>query len=420
MNANQKMSVYVILLLITSLFLTACGSVVIGVESPENTLVVDEIEPGASADVVETPQFTKEAPTPTPTQEPTPEVDGSAYWTVMEDPRTGVRLAIPCFWEYEIPELDPGGLGSFSLRNYPYSYAESFPRGEGVFDAGGIKIDMLYFEYADWNLPSGSSPEDLIQVLYGEDNTESKLLSVDEVRFNFQPGWLVTTESTYGIGQLYLFDLSPEYAFGFGTAPVGIEETARDVMAIMSSVSLSPEVDVQMPQILPSPPPPGVEAPCLEGLDYPSDEGDLTGTLDCFTTDSSISILYVACNVQDGLRSGNTAALISWMGDPFIIGYWGSEGRSAPPQEIIDELHQYRLPADTSTLTFTTDRSKFPPLAGMPPENMFGPDVDVAEIIYSEGWGQDGNGAALLYIAEDENGGYYWHSMVISGEHFDK
>jgi hypothetical protein len=420
MKATKRISMLIIFLLIISVFLTACGTFVIGLESPENTLVVNEIKPGASSGVVETPQITQEIPTPTPTQEPTPEVDVSAYWTVVEDPRTGVRFAIPCFWEYEIPELDPSGLGSFSLRNYPYSYVNTFPRGAGVFEAGGIKIDVLYFEYASWDLPSGSLPVDLIQELYGEDNTESKLLSVEEVRFNFQPAWLVTTESIFGIGQLYLFDLSPEVAFGFGAAPEGIEQTSRDVMAIFNSVSLSLEVEVQIPQILPSPPPPGVEAPCLKGVEYPSDAGNLTGTLDCFTTDSTISILYVACNVQDGLRSGNTAALISWMGDPFIIGYWGSEGRSASPQDIIEELHRSRLPAETSSLAFTTDRSKFPPLAGMPPENMFGPDVDVAEIVYSEGWGQDGLGAALLYIAENENGDYYWHGMVFSGEHFDK
>jgi hypothetical protein len=51
---------------------------------------------------------------------------------------------------------------------------------------------------------------------------------------------------------------------------------------------------------------------------------------------------------------------------------------------------------------------------------MFGPDVNVAEIIYSEGWGEDGKGAALLYIARDEAGKFYWHGMVFSFGLFDK
>ena len=80
------------------------------------------------------------------------------------------------------------------------------------------------------------------------------------------------------------------------------------------------------------------------------------------------------------------------------------------------------LAADGSAfpLTFTTDQSQFPPLMDMGVEGMFGPDVAVAQIIYSEGWGQDGLGAALIFIAQNEAGAFYWHGMVYSFEHFDK
>ncbi len=81
----------------------------------------------------------------------------------------------------------------------------------------------------------------------------------------------------------------------------------------------------------------------------------------------------------------------------------------------------YRLPADpASPITFTTDREKFPPLAGIQPERMFGPEVDIAQVIYSEGWEPDGAGAALLFIALDVSGDYTWHGMVYSDGHFDK
>jgi hypothetical protein len=86
---------------------------------------------------------------------------------------------------------------------------------------------------------------------------------------------------------------------------------------------------------------------------------------------------------------------------------------------MFGELANVHLPPDPSGLTFTTNREEFPPLAGTPPELMFGPDVDVALVIYSEGWGQAGLGAALLYIARDECGMYYWHGMVVAHEHFD-
>lgn len=421
MKALENILKIILLVAAASLFLAGCGTIDVGIESLVTPPVASEIEPGGSTGEVETPQATLDVPsaTPTETQEvPTPYVEGWQYWAVGEDTRSGVRFAVPCFWEYEVPVEDTSAMGSFSIRNYPYSFAESFPRGVGVFEAGGIKIDVLYFDYATWGLPEDSTPRELVESMYGQENGESKLVSLEEMVLNTQPALRVTTESNFGIGVMYWFDLSTQYAFALSPVPVEAD-SSKDVQGILNSISLTSDTDVHVPNYLPSPPPAGVEAPCLSDVAYPTDTGELTSTLDCMTTDTA-SAQYAACNVQDGLRSGNLSALISWMGDPFVIGYWGSEGSSASPQEVLDELRQSRLPEDTSTLTFTTDRDKFPPLAGMPPENMFGPQVDIAEIVYSEGWGQDGKGAALLYIAQDGSRSYYWYGMVLSFEHFDK
>ena len=51
---------------------------------------------------------------------------------------------------------------------------------------------------------------------------------------------------------------------------------------------------------------------------------------------------------------------------------------------------------------------------------MFGQNEKVAEIIYSEGWGADGQGTALLYFGQDTCEGYYWHGLVYSFGQFDK
>jgi hypothetical protein len=142
--------------------------------------------------------------------------------------------------------------------------------------------------------------------------------------------------------------------------------------------------------------------------------------IECFTVTQEDD-LWVPCNVIDGIRSRNTAALPGWMVDPFTIGYWGSEGRTDTPFGIIEELQSSRLPQDPSmTMTFTADREAFPPLAGMSPEVMFGPDLNVTFIIYSEGWGLDGEGATLLYFVEDEAGRTRWYGLVYSDNHFDK
>ena len=132
---------------------------------------------------------------------------------------------------------------------------------------------------------------------------------------------------------------------------------------------------------------------------------------------------YVACNVQDSLISRNLAPLGSYMADPFILGYWGSEGISDTPEAIIEQikgLYNYDTPDYTPGLTFTSDRDKFPPLQGTPPESMFGPDVNIALVVYSEGWGPEGKGAAMFMIAENQNGEYYLHGMAFSHEQFDK
>ncbi len=129
----------------------------------------------------------------------------------------------------------------------------------------------------------------------------------------------------------------------------------------------------------------------------------------------------LACTLIDSLVSHQETTLQQLMGDPFTLAYWGSESRMDTPSGILNELYQTRLPTNSlNDITFTTDRSQFPPLQGIPPETMFGPEVNIALIIYSEGWGEDGQGAALLYIAQNDAGDYYWHSMVFSFQHFDK
>jgi hypothetical protein len=152
----------------------------------------------------------------------------------------------------------------------------------------------------------------------------------------------------------------------------------------------------------------------------PVTASDAHRDLGCSTAGEGTSE-WVACNVMDALSSRNLAALPGYIGEQLVIGYWLSEGITVPPADAPAEL-QNLLAADGSMfpLTFTVDQDQFPPLMNMGVEGMFGPDVAVAHIIYSEGWGQDGLGAALIFIASDGAGGFYWHGMIYSAEHFDK
>ena len=49
----------------------------------------------------------------------------------------------------------------------------------------------------------------------------------------------------------------------------------------------------------------------------------------------------------------------------------------------------------------------------------FGPDVNVVELIYSQGWGSDGQSDTMLMISEDANGQRYWRGMLIGPAGFE-
>jgi hypothetical protein len=129
----------------------------------------------------------------------------------------------------------------------------------------------------------------------------------------------------------------------------------------------------------------------------------------------------IACNIQDGLRSRNISALLGYMVDPFTIGYWQSEGVQYTPSEFINllpDLYNFNDPGYTPRLTFTADRSQFPDLEGVVLEDMFGPDVNIVLVVYSEGWGMDGQGGSLLFFTQNEDGSHSWHGMGYSHNNF--
>lgn len=123
----------------------------------------------------------------------------------------------------------------------------------------------------------------------------------------------------------------------------------------------------------------------------------------------------VACNIQDALRSRNISTLLRYMEDPFLIGYWLSEGMFYSPNdflELLPQLYNFNDPNYAPRLTFTMDRSQFPELDGRPHEDRMGLNGVEVEIIYSQGWGFDGSQEALIYLTQQATGDYKWNSML--------
>jgi hypothetical protein len=246
---------------------------------------------------------------------------------------------------------------------------------------------------------------------------------------NGQPALLVTTDSKFGAGQFYLFIVTDDVYLLFG--PNAEARTSPDVLGILNSIALTPAASVTIPDAVPEHPPKGLLAPCLGITELPRDElsRDPNAPPEGCQALSFATVEELTAGLEENFHKANTGGLIfDYINEPFAVANWQSEGQEVGRNEFFGRLASsyYAYQAESiaegrpSQMTFSTDRSQFPPLMGIPAETRFGPDVSVAEVMYSEGWGQDGRGAALLFIAEDDCGRYYWHGLVYSNEHFDK
>jgi len=121
--------------------------------------------------------------------------------------------------------------------------------------------------------------------------------------------------------------------------------------------------------------------------------------------------------IQYNLEIGNHWPFSYFIGNPFVIGYWQSEGVSIPRDQAYQQLTDYLLPSPEEAF-ITTDKSEYPSeydLYGLSVEDMWGPDVDVAATLYSKGWGPEGQDEAILIIARchgETYDAYYWYGIL--------
>lgn len=414
----MKPKYQLLFVLLTLVLVTlACGQIDIGIEDQSQNQP-DEVDDQLNDNAIDT---RTEQPKPSPT----PVLD-SQYWRKVEDPRTGLRFAVPCFWVANIPTLqqDITQLGSFSVANFSEEFALSLgpKRAEAIWEIGGLKFDLGYHKMSDFGLDSNASIDQLAYAIVNPDQ-EHGIDALTQVIVDGKTGVQVDTWSTYGKGRFYLLPFTGDLYILFGPGPEGAGNHP-DIQAILNSLVLSPDGILDMPTIQPSDPPQGFATSCMPvtgSTSAPTTESEPPITLmECNTVTEDDALLWTVCNVRDSFLSRNTQPLLGPMTDPFMIAYWQSEGTTRSREEALNEIIQVHLAETPGGETFTTDRSQFPPLFGQPPENMFGPNDKPAAIVYSEGWGTDGQGAALLYFKESSVGRYVFYAMVIAQEHFDK
>jgi hypothetical protein len=104
------------------------------------------------------------------------------------------------------------------------------------------------------------------------------------------------------------------------------------------------------------------------------------------------------------------------MGDPFIFGFWLGEGVSYSPAQAAEQLRTNYLGPDTDVVV-DRDANLSEILGGADPQTIAGP-VNIAEAFFVDGWGLTGNDEAIVFIAQRDDGSYYWHSVLIAGGGF--
>ncbi len=122
--------------------------------------------------------------------------------------------------------------------------------------------------------------------------------------------------------------------------------------------------------------------------------------------------------VRTAIASRDATLMANTMTDPFTIGFWQSEGISMPPFDAANELLLYYL-APGAAVQFPDLPADFTTRTGIDPETLFGPDANVAGVMYSTGWGMDSAGEALLIFTQTPDRVYAWSHILIAAQGFD-
>lgn len=104
----------------------------------------------------------------------------------------------------------------------------------------------------------------------------------------------------------------------------------------------------------------------------------------------------------------------------FVIAFW--PGNSLPPLPADDALGQLRsLHMTGGPITFPEpDAPLAQMLDGQDPLHVFLSDVNVVGVLFSQGWGTEGLGEAMLFLAQRPDGSFWWYSIIIAPTGFPR
>ena len=139
------------------------------------------------------------------------------------------------------------------------------------------------------------------------------------------------------------------------------------------------------------------------------------------TTNPTASPDAISDQLRQSVESADFDAMRGLMDDNlFVIAFW--PGNSLPPLPADDAIGQLR------NLHMTGGPIRFPepdaPLSEMlgnqDPLHIFQSDVQVMDVLFSQGWGPEGLGEAMLFVAQRADGSFWWYSIIIAPTGFPR
>lgn len=238
-----------------SLLLVACGTLEVNVEPTDVAVQVpaqasDTPEPigiTPTQEEIRTPTVTQ-----TPSETPTGQTSDASLWREVRDPDTGFGFALPCWWVTYLPSADAEAY-AITVASYDESYfMANSVKGQwlgGKRPQGVYKLDFFVNKQIDANL---SDEEAVRQVLTSDMN---KVDLVQERTIGKHPGLLAiqsNVDNPSSTGTVYAFRLAPTILM-MVSAIQDSDLTDPLVQAILNSLALSQEEEVQLPTIDPGP-----------------------------------------------------------------------------------------------------------------------------------------------------------------------
>ena len=312
-----------------------------------------------------------------------------------------------------------GHIASISAKE-PYDDKVVLSYGAGEF---GIKGNTPELEETIRSLRDATGEAEYVHlwgVLYcGIDDYNTCQLNVDRLEYGDQYSialydigdWVGTIKSTTFFGEtVYVFELSGQLPVWYGISGANDPLIQGEIEALSDTNTIvtiwgdllvgvdgvsGTRIEVRM-----------VDPPGPNMMPSPTSCDSESGYLG--------SVEEMVEFIQTNLETGNHRPFSYAIGNPFVIGYWQSEGVVLPRKEAYQQLTTNFLPSPDDVVVIT-DPASFPDLGGRSLETIWGPDVDVAATIYSKGWGSDGQQEAILSVARCDSHGidvYYWYGMM--------